>query len=178
MNTSLGPKAPQPASTKHVFGIREPGRLALAVFRLPLHLYRRGWGRFLGHSFLVFVHAGRNTGTPHEATAMVLSFDKTTKEAVICSAWGPDADWVRNLNVRPALRVQIGRESFVPEQRFLTEDEAFAVAVEFHRQHPWRLRLISSVLGWGNLRSDPAVREFVRTRPFVAFSPGRRIPGD
>ena len=178
MNTSLAPKAPQPASTKHFFGIREPGRLALAVFRLPLHLYRRGWGRFLGHSFLVFVHAGRNTGTPHEATAMVLSFDKTTKEAVICSAWGPDADWVRNLNVRPALHVQIGRESFVPEQRFLTEDEAFAVAVEFRRQHPWRLRLISSVLGWGNLRSDPAVREFVRTRPFVAFSPGRRIPGE
>ena len=178
MNTSLAPKAPQPASTKHFFGIREPGRLALAVFRLPLHLYRRGWGRLLGHTFLVFVHAGRKTGTPHEATAMVLRFDETTKEAVICSGWGPDADWVRNLHVRPALRVQIGRESFVPEQRFLTEDEAFAVVVEFRRAAPMESPPRRDGARLGDLRSDAAVREFVRTRPFVAFSPGRRIPGE
>ena len=104
----------------------------LAVFRLPLHLYHRGWGRLLGHTFLVFVHAGRKTGTPHEVTAMVLRFDETTKEAVIFSAWGPNADWVRNLHVRPALRVQIGRESFVPEQRFLTEARISATLDDQH----------------------------------------------
>ena len=92
MNTGLVPKEPQPASRRHFFGLRAPGRLMIAVFRLPLHLYRRGWGRLLGHTFLMFVHAGRKTGTPHEATAMVLRFDETTKEAVIFSAWGPNAD--------------------------------------------------------------------------------------
>ena len=46
-----------------------------------------------------------------------------------------------------------------------------AVAVEFRRRHPWRLRLFSRILGWGNLDSDQAVREFVRTRPFVLFQP-------
>ena len=172
MNIRGASKEPQPASRKHFFGIRAPGRLMLAVFRLPLHLYRRGWGRLLGHTFLLFVHAGRKTGTPHEVTAMVLRFDETTKEAVIFSAWGPNADWVRNLHARPALRVQIGRESFVPEQRFLTEDEAFAVTVAFHRQHPWRVRFAVKVLGWDDLRSDAAVREFVHSRPFVAFRPG------
>ena len=171
MNTRGASKEPQPASRKHFFGIRAPGRLMLAVFRLPLHLYRRGWGRLLGHTFLLFVHAGRKTGTPHEVTAMVLRFDETTKEAVIFSAWGPNADWVRNLHARPALRVQIGRESFVPEQRFLTEDEAFAVTAAFRRQHPWRVRFAVKVLGWDDLRSDAAVREFVHSRPFVALSP-------
>jgi deazaflavin-dependent oxidoreductase (nitroreductase family) len=102
---------------------------------------------------------------------MVMTFDPATKEAVICSAWGPNADWVRNLRAHPAVRVQIGAESFVPEQRFLTDEEAFAVSVEFRRQHPWRLRLFASVLGWGDLRSDAAVRGFVRVRSFVAFRP-------
>ena len=178
MSASVAPKSPQPASTRHFFGIREPGRLAVAMFRLPLHLYRRGWGPLLGHTFLVFVHVGRKTGSPHETTAMVLGFDSTTDEAIICSAWGPNADWVRNLRVRPALRVAIGRESFVPQHRFLTEDEAFAAGIEFRRQHPWRLRLIAMMLGWGDLRSDLAIREFVRARPFVALSPNPRASGD
>jgi deazaflavin-dependent oxidoreductase (nitroreductase family) len=141
------------------------------MFRLPLHLYRRGWGPLLGHTFLVLVHVGRKTGSPHETAAMTLGFDSTTNEATICSAWGPNADWVRNLRARPALRVQIGRESFVPEHRFLSDDEAFAAGIEFRRQHPWRLRLIAKVLGWGDLRSDAGIREFVRARPFVVLSP-------
>ena len=175
MNVTRAPRGPQPASTRHLFGIRAPGRLVLAVFRLPLHLYRRGWGRLLGHTFLLFVHAGRKTGTPHQSTAMVLKLDGTTKEAVIFSAWGPNSDWVRNLHVQPALQVQIGGVSFVPEQRFLSDDEAFKVVTDFRRHHPWRVRFATMVLGWDDLRSEGAVRAFVRARPFVAFRPSRTL---
>jgi deazaflavin-dependent oxidoreductase (nitroreductase family) len=157
---------------KPLLGVRrQPGRLALAVFRLPLPLYRRGWGRLLGHTFLLLVHAGRKTGRVYSAVAMVLRYDPESHEAVICSAWRRNADWIRNIRVRPALQVKIGRESFVPEQRFLSDDESFAVAVGFRRQHPWRLRLVTWVLGWDDLRSDAALREFVRSRPFVSFRP-------
>lgn len=155
-----------------LFGLRrQPGRLALAVFKLPLPLYRSGWGWLLGHTFLLLVHVGRNTGRPHATTAMVLRYDDDTHEAVICSAWGPSTDWIRNIRARPALRVQIARKSFSPLQRFLSEDESVAVATDFRRRHPHRLRLIATVLGWPDLRSDTAVRDFVRSHPFVAFRP-------
>jgi hypothetical protein len=78
---------------------------------------------------------------------MMLSEDKATGEAVICSVWGPRTDWIRNFHAHPAVRVQIGRESFVPQHRFLTDEEAFAVGVEFRRRHPWRVRMIRRVLG-------------------------------
>ena len=97
MSASVAPKSPQPASTRHFFGIREPGRLVVAMFRLPLHLYRRGWGPLLGHTFLVFVHVGRKTGSPHETTAMVLRFDSTTDEAIICLGMGTE----RRLGTEP-----------------------------------------------------------------------------
>jgi hypothetical protein len=94
---------------KPLLGIRlQPGRLALAVFRLPLPLYRRGWGWLLGHTFLLLVHAGRKTGKLRSTVAMALRYDPETHEAVICSAWGQNTDWVRNIRVRPALQVQIG----------------------------------------------------------------------
>lgn len=134
-------------------------------------MYRRGWGRLLGHTFLLLVHAGRKTGKPRSTIAMVLWYDPKTRKAVICSAWGQDADWIRNIRVRPALRVQIGRQSFTPEQRFLSLEESLAVVAGFRRRHPGRSRLITSILGWGDLRSDTAARDFVSTRPFVSLCP-------
>jgi deazaflavin-dependent oxidoreductase (nitroreductase family) len=173
------PAASQPASqtARPLLGVRRrPGRLALAVFRMPLPLYRRGWGWLLGHTFLLLVHAGHKTGKPYSTVAMVLRYDPHTHEAVICSAWGKDTDWIRNIRARPALRVQIGRERFTPEQRFLTEDESLAVMAEFQRHHPGRSRLLASVLGLGDLRSAAVAREFVRTRPFVCLHPARLQP--
>jgi deazaflavin-dependent oxidoreductase (nitroreductase family) len=169
-----GSVASHPAgrSAKPVLGLRrKPGRLAVAVFRLPLPLYRRGWGGLLGHTFLLLVHAGRKTGKLHSTVAMVLRYDRQTHEAVICSAWGQGTDWIRNIRARPALQVQIGRESFTPQQRFLSEEESLAVMAGFRRAHPGRLRLLESILGWGDLRSDTAARDFVSTRQFVSFRP-------
>jgi deazaflavin-dependent oxidoreductase (nitroreductase family) len=159
---------------------RRPGRLALAVFRLPLLLYRLGWGWLLGDTFLLLVHAGRKTGTRYSTVAMVLRYDPRTQEAVICSGWGKDADWIRNIQAHPALQVQIGRASFTPQQRFLSEDESLAVVAEFRRQHPQRSRLIASILGWGDLGSDAVARNFVSTRPFVSLRPldyGHQLTG-
>jgi deazaflavin-dependent oxidoreductase (nitroreductase family) len=162
----------QRTGTRSLLGFRrQPGRLALFVFRLPLPLYRvgRGW-LFLGRTFLVLTHVGRTTGQPHATAAMVLAENKATGEAVICSVWGARADWIRNLRAGPALRVQIGRESFVPQHRFLSDEEAFAVGVEFRRRHPWRVRLIQRVLGV-DLHSDAAMRDYFSTRPFVGLRP-------
>ena len=150
---------------------RRPGRLALTVFQLPLLLYRRGWGWLLGDTFLLLVHAGRTTGKRYSTVAMVVKYDPYTHEAVICSAWGTDADWIRNIQARSALQVRIGRDCFTPQQHFLSEDEGLAVVGEFRRQHPHRSRLLASILGWGDLGSDAAARDFVSTRPFVALRP-------
>lgn len=167
-------QAPRPHHGRPLLGLRDrPGRAALRFMRLPRPVYRRGWGRLLGHTFLLITHEGRRTGLRHETVVMALTYDPETREAVVCSAWGPHTEWMRNLRARPALRIQIGDESYVPEQRFLSEEEAVAVALEFRKRHPWRLRLFATVLGWGDLGRDECVRELVRDRPFVAFRPSQ-----
>ena len=152
---------------------RRPGRLALALMRIPRPLYRRGWGWMLDHTFLLIAHQGRKSGKRRETVAMALTYDRDSREAVVCSAWGPNTEWLRNLRANPALQIQIGREAYVPEQRFLSEDESVAAAAQFRRRHPWRVRLLAAILGWGDLSSETALREFVRGRPFVSFRPAR-----
>jgi deazaflavin-dependent oxidoreductase (nitroreductase family) len=150
---------------------RRPGRLALGLMRMPRVLFDHGWGRFLGHTFVLIAHEGRTSGKRRETVAMAVSYDPTTRETVVCSAWGPDTEWMRNLRAHPALEIEIGGTRYAPEQRFLTEDEAVAVTLEFRRRHPRRLRLMATILGWGDLGSEAVVRDVVRERPFVAFRP-------
>ena len=157
---------------KPLLGVRrQPGRIALAVFRLPLPLYHRRLGWLFGRTFLLITHAGRRTGKHRETVAMALAYNRETHETVVCSGWGENPDWVRNIRARPALRIEIGREAFTPAQRFLSEDESVAVMAEFRHRHPPRARLITWIFGWGDLSSDAAVRVFVRRRPFVSFRP-------
>ncbi|MDQ3856933.1 MAG: nitroreductase family deazaflavin-dependent oxidoreductase [Actinomycetota bacterium] len=160
-------------ATRPFFGVRQqPGRLAVALMRIPRPLYHRGWGWMLNYTFLLIAHQGRKSGKRRETVAMALAYDPATRETVVCLAWGPNTQWIRNLRANPALEIQIGRESYVPEHRFLLEDESVAVAIEFRHRHPWRVRLFSAILGW-DLTSEVAVREFVRGRPFVSFRPAR-----
>jgi deazaflavin-dependent oxidoreductase (nitroreductase family) len=180
MATQLPEQSERSRRRRPLLGLREtPGRLALAVFRIPLRLYRRGWGWTLDRTFLLLVHTGRKTGRPHETVAMVLADDSSCGEIVICSGWGPNADWVHNLHAGPAREVRIGRDRFVPQHRFLSEDEAVAVVGAFRRRHPRRIWLISKVLGWGDLRSDDNnVRAFVQRHPFVALRPAQQGSND
>ena len=171
------PVMPDSQVRKPLLGLRrKPGRLALAVFRMPLRAYRHDAGWLLGSTFLEFTHTGRKTGRQHEAVAMVLRHDVDAREAVICAAWGPGTDWVRNLRAGQAAQVRLGRDSFTPQHRFLSDDEAIDVAGQFRREHPRRLRLISTILGWGDLSGDAAIRDFVRTHPFIAFRPAATNP--
>lgn len=155
-----------------LLGLREkPGRVALAFMRMPLRAYRHDRGRLLGRTFLEFTHVGRRSGRAYQAVAMVLDRDPATGEAVICSGWGPQTDWYRNLRAHPATNVKLGNESFTPQQRFLDDAEAFEVARRFRAAHPHRMHVFSRVLAWGDLDDDAQVRRFVREHPFVAFRP-------
>jgi hypothetical protein len=169
---------PPPAShpRKPLLGLRgKPGRLALAVFRMPLRAYRQDAGWLLAH-----VHGVR----PHRTQHWPAVRDRRDGAAVRrgrtrgrhLRRLGPDTDWVRNLRAGPAALVRLGRESFSPQHRFLSHEEAFDVAVQFRREHPQRLRLLSTILGWGDLRDDAAVRGFLQTHPFVAFRPAATSP--
>lgn len=127
----------------------------------------------LGRTFLMLEHVGRKTGRAHQTVAMVLADNRDTGELVIVSGWGPDADWLLNLRAGPAREVRIGHDRFAPEHRFLDHDEAVAVGKAFVHRHPRRTRLISTILGWGDLRTDAVLSQFVQGHPLVGLSPKR-----
>jgi hypothetical protein len=74
---------------KPLLGLRrKPGRLALAMFRMPLRAYRHDAGWLLGHTFLEFAHTGRKTGSSptRRPSTSPSSSAASTRGGYACSA--------------------------------------------------------------------------------------------
>ncbi len=119
---------------------RPAGPLRFA-FRLPLYLYNAGLGGLLDHRFMVLTHQGRKSGRTYETVLEVIVYHPPTRTSFVASGWGDKADWFRNIQVRPAIRVQVGNESYTPVQRFLNRDEVARVWRIFRRKHPIEERM-------------------------------------
>ena len=72
------------------------------LFRVPVYLYRWKCGWLLGHRFLLLNHTGRRTGLPRHTVLEVLEYREDGPEAVVMSAFGPGASWLRNIGPYPA----------------------------------------------------------------------------
>ena len=145
--------------------------LARLAFHAPILLYRLGLGGLLGHQFLLLTHAGRRTGRAHETVLKVLRYNPATRESIVASAWGTEADWYRNIQRRPALAMRSGGVWYVPETRYVPPDEAFEVFSDWMRRQHWFAELMLGQIGltWDVPESEQ--RAIVARFPFIGFRP-------
>jgi deazaflavin-dependent oxidoreductase (nitroreductase family) len=130
--------------------------------------YRLGW--LAGHSLLVLTHAGRRTGRQHRTVLYVQRYDRQTHEATVVSVWG-ESQWLRNIRARPAVGVEIGLQRYVPEQRFLSTDEIFAIEKRFRGRHRIVAWGQAKLMGWPWPATDEQLLALSAQLRGVAFRP-------
>jgi deazaflavin-dependent oxidoreductase (nitroreductase family) len=145
------------------------------LFRAPLYLYRWRWGWLLGHRFLLLIHVGRRSGLRRHTILEVLDYRKENPEAVVMSAFGPSADWLRNTEAPPGPVVVIGSQRFTAAHRVLDEREAVRVIMGYERRNRFIAPIIRSVLGrllgWRYYGSESDRRQLVTQLPLIALRP-------
>jgi F420H(2)-dependent quinone reductase len=105
----------------------------------------------------------------------VVEYREKGPEFVVVSGFGPDSDWVRNIEARPGEEVTVGSQHFIASHHFLGEDEAMAVIKGYERRN----RLIAPIvrhgfswlLGWRYRGGENDRRQLVRQLPLIAFRP-------
>ena len=145
------------------------------LFKAPVYLYRCGCGRLLGHRFLLLIHVGRRTGLRRHTILEVIEYRKKGREAVVMSAFGPNADWLRNIAATPSLEVVIGSRRFAASHRVLDQEEAVEV-IAGYEQRNWFIApiirlVLSHLLGWRYKGCEGDRRRLVARLPFIAFRP-------
>lgn len=154
--------------------IKKKGMLRY-FFRAPVYLYRWRLGWLLGHRLLLLTHIGRRTGLRRQTVLEVVEYRKEIPEAVVVNGFGPDSDWLRNIEATPGEEITVGSKHFVASHRFLDQEEARRVI----RDYEYRNRLIAPIvryglswlLGWQYRGSEGDRLRLVRQIPLIAFRP-------
>lgn len=151
-----------------------PGALR-CILRAPALLYRWNCGWLLAHRFLLLIQRGRRTGLRRHTVLEVLEYRKDGPEAVVMSAFGRNADWLRNIETTPGPEVVIGRQRFIAAYRFLDEEEAMRVVAGYERRNrlisPIVRAVLSNLLGRRYDSSEAARRRLAQQLPLIAFRP-------
>jgi len=144
-------------------------------FRAPVYLYRWRLGWLFGKRCLLLTHIGRRTGLRRQTVLEVVEYRKQGPEVVVANGFGPDSDWVRNIEANPGEEVMVGWQHFVASHRFLGEEEAMRVIQSYERRNrfiaPIVRRGFSWLLGWRYHGGEGDRRRLVRQLPLIAFQP-------
>ncbi len=154
---------------------RRPVWALRLLFRAPALFYAANCGWLLGHRFLLLMHTGRRTGRRHRTVLEVIEYREEIPEAVVMCAFGPNADWLRNIEATPNPEVVIGSRHFIVAYRYLDEAEASGVLARYLRHNrlivPIIRLVLSRLLGWHFDGSDEHCRRLAGQLPLIAFRP-------
>ncbi len=145
------------------------------LFRAPVYLYRWRLGWLLGHRLLLLTHIGRRSGLRRQTVLEVVEYRKAGPEVVVANGFGPDSDWLRNIEARPGEEVSVGSQHFVASHRFLGEDEAMRVIESYEHRNRFIAAIVrrgfSWLLGWQYRGGEDDRRRLVTQIPLIAFRP-------
>ncbi|MDQ2903510.1 MAG: nitroreductase family deazaflavin-dependent oxidoreductase [Ktedonobacteraceae bacterium] len=143
----------------------KPKGLLKWAFSLPRYLYRWHLGWLLGRRFLMITHLGRKSGRRRQTVLEVVSYDPATQECLVIAGYGVHSDWYRNIQVHPAIEVQIGCQRYTPQQRLFSSEETMHLLEEYQRHHPRAFREIIRFMGYaydGTPEALHAISEILR----------------
>ncbi len=130
--------------------------------------YKRGFGP--RRMVLLLTTTGRKSGLPRTTP---LQFEKVNGDLVIASARGQQADWFKNIQVNPQVRVQLGDDEFGALAEPVTDPERIADFIELRlKRHPVMIRLIMHLFDGLPLRFNRADLEaFCQEKALVILHP-------
>jgi deazaflavin-dependent oxidoreductase (nitroreductase family) len=135
----------------------------------PRAAYAVGLGPIIGRFVLLLTTVGRKSGRPR-VTPLV--YQERGDTILVASARGLSADWLRNLQANPRVRVRVGRRSFEAVAKATTDGEKIADYLEsLMARNP---RIFGAILRMEGLSSRLSRAELVRfghRRPLVTLRP-------
>lgn len=147
-----------------------PSGLKKLAARMPLTLYRTGFGWVLGGRFLRLTHLGRKSGLPRQVVLEVAGRDGDVVR--IASGFGHGSQWFRNITSNPEVTVQIGRRLYSATARPLDPSRSGRAMVEYAARHPRLARRLMRVCG---IRVDGTPTDYEQVGreliPFVELTP-------
>ncbi|MDQ2698305.1 MAG: nitroreductase family deazaflavin-dependent oxidoreductase [Actinomycetota bacterium] len=125
--------------------------------RLPIPLFKAGFGFFFFGRLLMLEHRGRTSG---ESRFVVLEAadHESPDRIVIASGFGAHAQWYQNLRAEPRCGVSVGWRRRVPSRaELLGTDESRALLMQYSRRHPKVWAVLQQSIRDATGEADPEI---------------------
>jgi deazaflavin-dependent oxidoreductase (nitroreductase family) len=97
------------------------GKLSRKLFRLPIVLWRLGFGPVVGKVLLIMTHIGRRSG---KVRRVALEYRRRDGRIYVISAWSR-SDWLKNIQAEPRVTVQTADGAQAMRARVLSTGEDY-----------------------------------------------------
>ena len=106
------------------------------LMRAPIWIYRARAGALLGSRLLMLEHIGRKSGARRYVVLEVV--DHPARDTfVVASGFGGKAQWFRNIQANPHVRIYVGSRPPKPAiARVLSQQEADRALASYTSRHP------------------------------------------
>jgi deazaflavin-dependent oxidoreductase (nitroreductase family) len=106
------------------------------LVRAPVWIYKARAGAVFGSRFVMVEHIGRKSGAPRHAVLEVVDHSNPDSY-VVASGFGRKAQWFRNIQVNPRVRVYAGsRAPRAATARVLGQEETDRTLAAYRGRHP------------------------------------------
>ena len=144
--------------------------LMRAFMRMPIHLFRMGLGGVFGERFLMLTHIGRKSGLARYVVLEVVDYEVANNTYFVAAGWGNKADWYRNIQVTPRVKVQVKNHRFDAISATIEKSEAQAHLWVYAQKYPKAFtQLIKSMLGESLPPNEESCQKLAETVPLVAL---------
>jgi deazaflavin-dependent oxidoreductase (nitroreductase family) len=147
-----------------------PGTVWRWLFKVPVWLYRIGFGGVMSEQVLLLTTIGRKSGKAR-VTALGYTHDSTTDTYYLTAGWEGRTDWYRNARANPRVHVQVGAHKFDCVAEPASEETAMRLLAEHARRNPFAGRLYARWTGVPFDESDASLRLVAAHFPMVALHP-------
>ena len=174
-NDFLGKALPMtisPESERTVMSFPDPPRgFNALLWRMPIWLYRLGFGWLLGEKALLLTHIGRKSGQPRQAVLEIIQAYPSENRYLVVSGFGPGSQWYQNIKKEPRVTIQVRSKKIDAVAEQLEKKHAGDTLVAYAEKFPGNLKTLSRILGYEIDHSPAGYRAFGEQIPVIQFSP-------
>jgi deazaflavin-dependent oxidoreductase (nitroreductase family) len=146
------------------------------LLNLPLLLYRLGLGPLMDRVHLMVLSTwGRHSGMPRHTA---IEYRAHGSKVYVVSAWGRRAQWYRNLQVQPVVRLRRGWRSYSAQATVVTDPgEALRALQLFRNTSPVIYDTVLAYLSNRESVNAHTLGEVARHFTIVRLDPSTETPG-
>ena len=152
--------------------VKSPTGLSRLLWRAPIWFYRFNLGWLLTGRMMLINHIGRKSGKPRQNVVEVARYDKATHTRYVCSGFGKNSQWYRNLEAHPDITIQTAGKKLAVHAKLLSPDESADEMQRYVEHNPKLIKGLLNVVGYDVPDSMEGYRQLAHDKmPFVAFIP-------